>query len=1389
MAGALYTPTVQGWLLRKAVASQPGWRVNFEKFGVGLQGLESRGLDFAMPGLTARSAPLNIRILPSRLLRGELHLAEIEVKQLRIELTPDLLPKGKAPAPAPTAPFAGALALLRLPLPWIVQATAIDAEFVVNESGHALVVGRLSLRGGGLSAQKPGEFTWEFSAGPSPTASVTSRGTLRLDQDVHHGLSRVELRGDFTPPPLGALALPPGQFELVVTATPTGENYSAALRFAREGSLEFAGQLDAAHHRLTGALNFRADSTLAAGLAERLPLAALNGKIDLSLDLKTQDIDATLGADLTARDWTRALPQLSAVDALAGSLAATFTMRAGRSELRTASFSLRGAASPLTLDATLITPLALGAAAPATQVRLALAHLPVEWANPFLGSTVQLSQGEISGEWSLTLDATRTARLATTRPIETGPITLAGGQLPPLPGITLRFSPHFELSPTRIAFDCTDLAVTSTEGDRVTLVVSASHEIATQSTQLTGELSGALPSLFASADRALPFTLGARWAATQAGGILKVDTLEFSARRPDQPEPAISLALLEPIQFGAADELARQRDRDLLTLRVRELPLAWISRWLTPHELTGAWTTGESALRRAPEGPGFVFVTRDPWRFERLGIALGGRTLFTGRARLAPEVAIGVGHSTVRLRDLELADTSAAGNRLTGETTLDWIEPEKKFSVELALDASLPSLPGSADTFGPLTARLRTHASSIASTDSQITRLHFEVSQASGALLTLSAAEPFRFASQANGELLFTSTTPLALAVARIPLTWLRPWLPADTTVEGTLEPAKLELHATPRSFSFRAAQPVSVTNFSHSTHGLPRVQAANGTFAPGAELTLTHQLKPTFQLTYSGQVRAAAGALDVAGARAITFDSALGFSGDDRNLRPARVDTETRVDFAALHRIPLLAANGIPPAGEFTIGFHGDFQGQEAPVFKARLAGVPAANGQRILPTLEFDGRGQLGGDGRSIRFAVVTRFATTPRLSDASFDLDVTFGQREQRFSSALRSSFFDVGEAMALADAFAPRDARPAAAVAAAPAPALASLPATSVTVPSPVTPPPVPPLAPVVATKPLGVPFWGDMRGRFDLELGTVLFAPYRIDGVRGRLEVTDRAFSLSDFAGEMFSGRWSGALRLDYDPAAANNDHTFTSRFQISQMATAAAIAAAMPNNFGSLDTRLDLDMSLRSTGNRWWELLDHAQGEFTVDARSGMARLTHPQLGTATTVLALAGTLSFSSEMRALGRLLGKFAAMPVERLHISGARDDAGDLVLREFRLDSPQARFLGQGRVPATVGVPLAARRLDLSVQLTAKDEMAIILGNMKLLERTPQPDGFRRMTQPFMLGGEVGNPDPSQLYEMFARAVDGSSGTWSLIMNKVRREMEKQSPPAAGSPPAQP
>ncbi len=1373
VVATLFVPAVQAWLVRRIVARQPGWHVNFERFGVGLDGLAATGLDFAMPGLTARSAPISIEVLPSRFLHGELNLNQIEVRQLRVTLTPAALESAHAAGPA--APFAGVLALLRAPLPWVVGDAKLDAEFVVNDSGHSVVVSRLTLRGGHLSAGHPGEFTYELSASSSlldaaPDNVLRSRGTLRVTQNSAHSVERLELSGDFILPRYGSLALPPGKFEFVLATATGGESYRATVQFDRGGSLDFRGRLDAPHTRLDGELGFRVDQTLVATLAGgRLPGASFDGKLNLALDLQTHALDATLDTALAGRDWQRGLPQLAVVDALAGKLEAAIAIRNGKATVTRATLNARGVSSPFALQAALTAPLPLTSGPPVAQGTLSIAHLPAAWANPWLGSSVQLVDGEFSGDWSFAPDANRAVRLSATRPAELGPVTLAGPQLPSLPAFTLRFSPRISASTDRLAFVCNDLVVTSTQDDRLALDLSAALDVKAQSLHITGDLAGALPSLFASPEHALPFTLGARWDATQSPSGLLVSALEFTARRAGQPEPALALALQAPTEFGTPDELQRQRHTDLLKFQVHDLPLAWISRWLKNQQLTGMWAAGESILRRADTGRGFTVVTPVPWTLTGLGFATGGKTLFTGRAGLAPEFDGGDELSTLRLRDLALADD--AGNRVSGETTVAWRESQKQLSTALALDASLPALPGSAGTFGALTASLRTQASVIRDGPAQVENFNLAVRNPAGPLLSVASPEPLVFAINPGGELVFTSHAPLAVDVARLPLVWLQPWLPADAEIAGTLEPATLALTAEPERFLVRAPQPIRIAGFGYSRHGVPRVVAADGRFSPGVEVKFIYRLQPKFELGYEGRLRADDGALDVAGARAIDFHAELGFIGDDRRIGPAGGELGMRVDFAALHRVPVLAENGMPAGGELTLQLDSDLLHAKPTVFHAALSGVPAVASGRILPPLEIAAQGRAGSQPGAIRFDVAARFATTPQPSDAAFHVEVALGKKTFPLDSALRSKFFDAGEFLALANAFAPPHAPAPVAVAAEPLPAAAT---------APLPPSPAPSTAPH-DYPPLGAPFWGQLRGHFDLDLGAIQFAPYRIDAVRGRLDLTDRALTLGDFTGQMFAGRWDGGLHVDYDPAEKTADHAFDAHFRIAQLATARAIQTVFPNDFGSLDTQLDLDARLHGSGSRWWQLLDDATGEFTVDARGGVARLTYPQLGAASTVLALAGTLSFSPEMRALGRLLKAFSEMPLNDLRVAGRRDAAGDLVLSEFRLDSPQARFLGRGEVPAVTGVPLAARHLDLSMQLEARDDMAVLLGNMKLLDKKPLPDGYRRMNQPFTLGGEVGKPDPSALYEMLARAVDGSKGTWSLIMRKVQKEIEKQPPPA--------
>ena len=102
--GLLSAPPVQAWIVRRLVATQPGWTVSFLKFGVTPGGMEARGMDFVMPGISAKTEPIAIRIAPLRLFsQRELRLERVEAQKLNVIFTPAQLvtaPTTGTPAPA-----------------------------------------------------------------------------------------------------------------------------------------------------------------------------------------------------------------------------------------------------------------------------------------------------------------------------------------------------------------------------------------------------------------------------------------------------------------------------------------------------------------------------------------------------------------------------------------------------------------------------------------------------------------------------------------------------------------------------------------------------------------------------------------------------------------------------------------------------------------------------------------------------------------------------------------------------------------------------------------------------------------------------------------------------------------------------------------------------------------------------------------------------------------------------------------------------------------------------------------------------------------------------------------------------------------------------------------
>ncbi len=1367
--GLLSAPPVQAWIVRRLVATQPGWTVSFLKFGVTPGGMEARGMDFVMPGISAKTEPIAIRIAPLRLFsQRELRLERVEAQKLNVIFTPAQLvtaPTTGTPAPA----FEGALRLLQSPFSWAIDTAQIDGQITVNDGGESVVVGDFGVQGGGVSADQPGAFTYRLAVNSAllplaPDNRVRSTGTLRVTQTKDHGVASLTVAGELTLPHYGPLVLPAGKLTLAITATPGGEKYHAKLDCGAAGEIEFNGQLETAQAVLVGRLTFHADQSLGQGPPGRpLPRAALQGTADLVLDLNTNDLEVTLRGDLDGSEWGALMPELAVLDAFKGHLEAALTRRGGKLLLKKLAGTLQGATAPAAAQLSLVQPFD-PLNPPATPLaKLELTRWPATWANPWLvANDLTLAGGEFSGRWNLRLLGGKVLQLDPLAPATLGPVNVSYPPLPPLREANFTLSPTLTLTEKAVTIRIPDLAASTPTHDRLSAVVDATYELATEHIATTGQLQATLPDWLAQPGQPAPFNLATHWAARLEGDWLHLQAFTLTAQRDAATPPCLTVQLLRPLSADIEHYTPLETPGatgDWLRFQFHDLPLDWTQRWLEPalpgYAFTGTFAAGESVLRPGVAG-GFEFATVQPWRFTGLSLANGNKEPWRGELTLSPAATAKGEAYTATLGQLVARDGD--GNQLSGRITAEATLADRKGRATFDLAADLPALPHSAGTFGALTVTLHAALHNENETIAAMDTFDLRVRRGEAELLSVVAPEPFVFGFSTQHMFTFSTIQPLRINTGEIPLAWLQPFSDG-LTLEGRLQPAGFLLGAHLTQFQLRPVKPLQVLGFGARRGATELVRAADFFTYPGLDLTCIFVSAPKSQLAYTGTAHLTDGTIGVAGQTAVNFELALGFIGNAELILPSGIELSSRIDLAPLAKFAALQGTGLPARGTLTTRLNGDIMG-EAPLESwSRLEGVPAADGKRTLPVLEVTAHGKVS---KATTFAadVNVRYATTPQPTDANFD--VTFNLREANLhlASGFHSKFLDVAELLALAEAFQPP---------------LAAAPVKTATAASATARP-----AKGRVYKQYDTPFWSALRGYFDLDLGTVQFAPYRIDHVRGRLDLGDTDLVLSNLSGEMFAGRWGGQLRVDYKPEDKSANHWLAGDFHIEQFESARVVQTVFPNQIASLDARINVHSTLASRGNAMFELIDRAEGAFTVEGRQGVMRLTVPKQDMMATAVVFGGTVLLSPELRALGRLLRQFSEMPLDQLRISGQRTADGTVSLDEFRFDSPQARLLGYGRIPAVEDEPLMNRPLELSVELAAKDEVATILGGMSLLEKKPRADGYRPLKEKFILGGKAGQPDTRPLYDLLAKAVSGSKGTWGFLMRKMQAQVEKMKTP---------
>ena len=1334
-AALLFAPPFQNWLLRRAVAyAHRPWQLSFDRLGVGPTGLRATGMNFSMPGVSATSEPLTIQLAPVRLLsRRELSIERVEAQKIRVVLTPEEIEHNA------NQPFEGVLRLLQIPLRWELDAAHLDGEIIVREGGASRVTGHFSLRGGGLGPSAVGSFSYELTANSlilpvGPGHEFASRGTIRVAQTQTHGVGRVELDGDLRLPAYGPFTLPVGSVHATIEATSGGEIYHAQIAFDRAATLELAADVDAARHLCSGQITVHANQdVLTPLLHERVPHLTVDGAATVTYDLSRGDWQLALQETLAASELE------NAAASLLGLKGATFAGKVSlRAEKQNAVVKLE------TFDA---------AVDEASGARLKV-NIPKAWA---ISSWIpQLTRSNTPAS----LNASEPGMSNTASADKLGVhIELTRAPLRWLGGFASSAGVEVDSGLCDGGWDLElDQARRIQIGSTEPTIVSA--------LRLRHVKLGALPEL------QLAFRPSLLISKDEIAATLQ--EIEITSPNGDRIRGGISAQ-----QKGTSPQIISEGNLSasipsILANAKGALPVLLTTDWKI------IWAGGVLGLERfafrmepIPSPPGSV-ITETPLHAAAPLVLALQRPFALRRADGVFKIEEAASQPKSTAVAGSIASKGQPSKLLTltfDHAPLSWATPDLAGAVSGQVDL----LDGSGALFAqlnvetsfkppggglaqPVAAALSAHfhpmTTRILAADTFSLRL-----AGPGEDATLTAPQPFIFGLSNSGSFVCSTLQPLKLHLDQLALKSVQPWFPSFT-LSGKLTSVDLLLAARGNHYTVEAPAPFQIEHLAINTVGAtkPLFEDAAITFSPHLDLLFLCETRPKFQFAYQGQIGASRIAVSEGMHPVLTADGTVGFKGNERRIL---VDTVDFNGLAHLGAVPRVNHLGLPAAGELSVQAKGDLLGDRPLQVQISLADLPLDH--RILPRLTFALEGNVSSD-LVLKGQTRLDVATVPVPSDLRFDARLNLVDGNLNIASGLHSQFLDLSALEDFPRAFAQQ-------------PSSGGFAASSAKYAEHL---PVPPrsgnLVTNTTTNASTLPFWGELRGSFDLDLAHVQFAPYHIDGLRGRLVADDRTLRLEGLTGEMFAGRWDGDVSIAHDPARADGEHDLTANFDIVQFDSARVVQTVFPNQLASVDAKIDVHARVLSHGHSFNGLVNQSRVDFSVAGEHGIMHLTVPRADMLSSAAVFGGTILLSPELRALGRLIKKLAEMPMDHLSITGARDSAGEISLQEFVFDSPQLRLRGRGHVAEVAGEPLMNRPLQLSLELAAKDEIAVILNGMQLLTKTTEADGYRALRKTITIAGRTGSPDTTPLYDLLAQAVTDSHGTWGLLMRRLQDDVKK-------------
>lgn len=690
LVGVALIPAVQTWAVRKAVAGQPGLKLEVGRVAAGFSTTELRDLRFEQDGLVVTVPRILVAYsVLDYISHKRIDVGQIEVQGLMVDARKmtAAAPATKAPVegPAKAPAFVGVLHLAQLPLDVRLGNLAIN--------GRALLPGDRSvdfaLTGGGIEIGKRGQLAWKIDFSDptqgAPLRALHANGSLGVHIAADRRVDSVEVENLAT---TEGPKLPAESVQLKLTAEQAAPNadeiYTAGLSLVQNGNtsqiLNSRVVYLAGEQRLDGTWNVAVHGEQLAALLAGLGLPEVSADGAGKFSFQTNTAAAVASGELNAlvTGLERINPQIPAIGPL--QLHAAFDgafadniVRLNRLELKLGLVGGRkliqvATSQPVSFNTE--TRRVAIAKPDAELARIALQGIPLALAQSAAKPFV-IDGGKLSGTFSIVAEADGSqVHLRTIRPLSLAGVTLTEGGKKLIDRLNLTLSPSVDYSAARVTAAVPDLNLSLAAGDAATgdFKVDVLNPQAAPVVAFSAKFQERLISVlkpYLPMDPG-PISVDSEVSGQLQGQKLRLDRFSSTVKL----QHGVLLASVETLQaltadLGAVRVAAANPSAAVARFHLGTLPLTLAERFVPKAKFAGnlKGATFEISL---PSADQVAMQTTAPVSLTGIGVAMDGQSLVKGLDLTVDFAATKRGETmSADVRRLEVRQGSASLVRLT----------------------------------------------------------------------------------------------------------------------------------------------------------------------------------------------------------------------------------------------------------------------------------------------------------------------------------------------------------------------------------------------------------------------------------------------------------------------------------------------------------------------------------------------------------------------------------------------------------------------------------------------------------------------------------------------------------------------------------------------------